>query len=254
MIDQQGTLQGAICLFTDLSAVVELEEQVRLQDSLARVGELTAGIAHEFRNSLATIHGYGRLLSLDRLPPEYQPYVQGIRQETEALRQVVDNFLAFARPAQLNLGTVDLRRIAERAVEEIQRDAQRRGGEVRIEGEFADVQGDDVLLKQALSNLCRNALEACVGAGISPRIVVQGAIDPSQQQARVTVVDNGPGIAPELRDRIFRPFFTTKATGTGLGLALAQKIVVTHNGRVSAGAAPSGGTRMEVVLPLGPAS
>src|SRR5690606_7063486 len=79
--DGGGRASGAICLFTDLSAVVELEEQLRLKDSLARLGELTAGIAHEFRNGLATIHGYGRLLDLDRLPDDFRPYVQGIREE-----------------------------------------------------------------------------------------------------------------------------------------------------------------------------
>ncbi|HXW04684.1 MAG TPA: PAS domain-containing protein, partial [Vicinamibacterales bacterium] len=88
-----GRAHGVICLFTDLSEVVELEEQLRIRDSLARLGELTAGIAHEFRNGLATIHGYGRLIDLERLPPDYRPYVQGIRDETEALGQVVTNFL-----------------------------------------------------------------------------------------------------------------------------------------------------------------
>ena len=101
--DGGGGAQGAICLFTDLSAVVELEEQLRLKDSLARLGELTAGIAHEFRNGLATIHGYGRLLDLERVPEDFRPYVQGIRDETEALRQVVINFLNFAKPAELAL-------------------------------------------------------------------------------------------------------------------------------------------------------
>ena len=89
---------------------MELEEQLRLKDSLARLGEMTAGIAHEFRNGLATIHGYGRLLDLERLPLDYRPYVQGIRDETEALGQVVTNFLSFARPTELALAPVEMRR------------------------------------------------------------------------------------------------------------------------------------------------
>src|ERR1700737_993790 len=103
ILDDTGKAHGAICLFSDLSAIVELEEQLRLKDSLARLGELTAGIAHEFRNGLATIHGYGRLLDLDRLPQDFRTYVQGIRTETEALGQVVTNFLNFARPTELTL-------------------------------------------------------------------------------------------------------------------------------------------------------
>ena len=95
--DDSSAPHGVICLFTDLSAVVALEEQVRLKDSLARVGELTAGIAHEFRNGLATIHGYSRLLNLDALPEQFRPYVEGIRAETESMREVVTNFLNFAQ-------------------------------------------------------------------------------------------------------------------------------------------------------------
>ena len=113
-------VQGAICLFTDLTAVVALEEQLRLKDSLARVGELTAGIAHEFRNGLATIHGYSRLLDLEALPPAFRTYVEGIRAETEAMREVVTNFLNFARPTQLTLSPVDLRAVAQRAAEDLQ--------------------------------------------------------------------------------------------------------------------------------------
>ena len=252
MFDGSGALQGVICLFADLTTVVDLEEQLRLKDSLARLGELTAGLAHEFRNGLATIHGYSRLLDLDRLPASQLPYVEGIRQEAESLRQVVDNFLNFARPARLTLTTIALGRLAERAAEEIRTEAQGRGGEVRVEGEFANVEGDDILLRQALSNLCRNALEACSEAGIVPLIVLHGIVDHDQKAAHLSISDNGPGIDAASRDRIFRPFFTTKADGTGLGLALAQKIIVTHNGRVTAGTAAEGGARLEVVLPLSP--
>jgi signal transduction histidine kinase len=245
--DGTGLAHGAICLFTDLSEVVDLEDQLRLKDSLARLGELTAGIAHEFRNGLATIHGYSRLLDLDRVPPDFKPYVQGIREETEALGQVVTNFLNFAKPTELALGPVDIGVIAERAAEEVRPDARARGGEVTVSGDFGVVDGDEVLLRQAFSNLCRNALEACVG--IPPRIIVEGSTD-TAGFLRVNVSDNGPGVDPAVATRIFRPFFTTKARGTGLGLALVQKIIVTHNGRVTAANAEGGGACLTVVLPL----
>ena len=164
-------LHGAICLFTDLTAVKDLEEQLRLKESLATVGELTAGIAHEFRNGLATIHGYSKLFDLDALPPAYRPYVEGIRAETESLGQVVTNFLNFARPAQLTLSRVDLRAICERAAEEVRADARALGGDVAVRGEFGDLEGDEVLLRQAFSNLLRNAVEACAGASVPPHIV-----------------------------------------------------------------------------------
>jgi signal transduction histidine kinase len=245
--DEAGTAHGAICLFSDLSTVIDLEEQLRLKDSLARVGELTAGIAHEFRNGLATIHGYSRLLDLERLATDFRPYVQGIREETEALGQVVTNFLNFAKPAELTLAPVDIGAIAERTAEEIRGEARARGGDVTVRGSFGVVEGDEVLLRQAFSNLCRNALEACTA--VRPHIVVEGARE-GHGVLRVSVSDNGPGLDPKVADRIFRPFFTTKARGTGLGLALVQKIIVTHNGRIHAGNSASGGACMTVTLPL----
>ncbi len=231
---------GVICLFTDLSSVMALEEQVRLKDSLARVGELTAGIAHEFRNGLATIHGYSRLLDPNALPPAFRPYVEGIRAETEAMREVVTNFLNFARPTQLTLLPVDLRVIAERAADDLRADARAAGGDISISGEFATIEGDDVLLRQALSNLLRNALEACAAASVPPRVEIRAHLDRDAGSCAIDVIDNGPGFPEDARERVFHPFFTTKAQGTGLGLALVQKIVVTHNGRIVALPGPGG--------------
>jgi signal transduction histidine kinase len=250
LFGESSDLQGAICLFTDLTAVVALEEQLRLKDSLARVGELTAGIAHEFRNGLATIHGYSRLLDLDALPPAFRTYVEGIRAETEAMREVVTNFLNFARPTQLSLSPVDLRAVAERAADDLRADARALKGEIVVAGDFATVEGDDVLLRQAVSNLLRNAIEACAAAGTAPSVVIQSDIDRAQGVCTLAVRDNGPGFAEAVRDRVFHPFFTTKPQGTGLGLALVQKIVVTHNGRVVVGTAQGGGGRVSIVLPL----
>ena len=247
--DAGGTAHGVICLFTDLTEVMELEEQLRLKDSLARLGEMTAGIAHEFRNGLATIHGYGRLIALERLPPDFRPYVQGIRDETEALGQVVTNFLSFARPTELALAPVEMAGLAERAAEEVRADVRARGGDVIVRGEFGRVEGDEVLLRQALSNLCRNAFEACDQARIVPQIVIEGKQDAVHSVLRISVNDNGPGIPDSVADRVFRPFFTTKAQGTGLGLALVQKIIVTHNGRVTAANDDGGGARFVVTLP-----
>jgi signal transduction histidine kinase len=250
LFGESSEVQGAICLFTDLTAVVALEEQLRLKDSLARVGELTAGIAHEFRNGLATIHGYSRLLDLDALPPAFRTYVEGIRAETEAMREVVTNFLNFARPTQLTLSPVDLRAVAQRAAEDLQADARALHGDITVSGEFTTVEGDDVLLRQAFSNLLRNAIEACAAAGSAPAVGIHSEVDRAAGVSTLSIFDNGPGFPEKERERVFHPFFTTKPQGTGLGLALVQKIVVTHNGRVSAGNRAEGGGRVKVTLPL----
>jgi nitrogen fixation/metabolism regulation signal transduction histidine kinase len=248
--DESKQIHGAICLFTDLTSVKALEQQVRLKESLAAVGELTAGIAHEFRNGLATIHGYSKLVDLGALPDAYRPYVQGIRAEAESLNQVVTNFLTFARPAELVLSQVDLRTICDRAADEVRADARALGGDVEVLGDFGVLEGDEVLLRQAFSNLLRNALDACTAASAAPHIVVQSEIDHAQKVSRIAVADNGPGIPPELRERIFQPFFTSKRNGTGLGLALVQKIIVFHNGRIVAGASAAGGASLQITLPV----
>ena len=250
LFDGEGQPHGAICLFSDLTVVKDLEEQLRLKDSLATLGELTAGIAHEFRNGLATIHGYSKLVDLKALPDTYRVYVEGIRAETESLSQVVTNFLNFARPAQLTLTRVELGAICERAADEIRAEARSLGGDVEIRGEFGAVEGDEVLLRQAFSNLLRNAVEACAGASIVPRVSIDAEIDRSLRQVRIAIGDNGPGIPAASRERVFRPFFTSKRNGTGLGLALVQKIIVFHNGRVTAATSAAGGASLQVTLPL----
>jgi signal transduction histidine kinase len=249
LFDEEERLHGAICLFTDLTAVTHLEEQLRLMESLATVGELTAGIAHEFRNGLATIHGYAKLFDLNALPGQYKPYVEGIRAESEALGEVITNFLNFARPAELTLSRVDLRAVCDRAAEEVRAEARTLGGDVTVRGEFGAIEGDEVLLRQAFSNLLRNAVEACTAASVAPVVVIASDLDRQQQVSRITVDDNGPGIDPAARDRIFRPFFTTRRSGTGLGLALVQKIIVFHNGRIVAGDSPLGGASLQISLP-----
>jgi len=250
LIDDSNELHGAICLFTDLTAVKTLEEQLRLKESLATVGELTAGIAHEFRNGLATILGYGKLFDLNALPEAYRPYVLGIRSEADSLGEIVTNFLNFAKPAQLVLSRVDLRSVCDRAADEQRGEAKLLGGDIRVGGEFGAIDGDEILLRQAFTNLLRNAVEACAGRSVTPAIVIRSEIDRSNRMIHISVEDNGPGIEPSARQQVFRPFFTSKRTGTGLGLALVQKIIVFHNGRIVADGSDLGGASLRVTLPL----
>lgn len=239
-----GDMQAAVCLFTDLTGVVELEERLRLKEALARLGELTAGLAHEFRNGLATIHGYGRLLEPAALPEPARTYVEGIRAETTALGEVVTNFLRFARPEQFAMAPVDLRAIIARAIDDLPGAPE----VTTLGGVFATVNGDEVLLRQAFSNLLRNSLEACTGGNVAAQLDVRGEVVGGDML--VTVDDNGPGLSPAALSRLFQPFATTKAAGTGLGLAIVQKVIVSHNGVIVAGTSPLGGARFQVRLPV----
>ena len=241
-----GSSEGAICLFSDLTQMLELEEQLRLKEALARVGELTAGIAHEFRNGLATIHGYSRLIRPDDLPPAYRPYMEGIRQETEALGHVVTNFLNFARPEQGAFARVDLDAFVRRAADELTLELSQIT--VAVTGHFGEIEGDEVLLRQVFGNLIRNAAEACEAAGVPARIEIHAQAD--GRACRISVDDNGPGVPEPSRAKVFQPFFTTRSRGTGLGLAIVQKLVVTHNGRITVGESPLGGASFQIVFPL----
>jgi len=245
--------RGVICLFSDLTNVVELEEQLRLKETLARLGELTAGIAHEFRNGLATIHGYSRLIDPEELPAKYRPYLDGIRQEVDVMGKVVTNFLNFARPQQLSLAPVDVGAVARKAADDIRHELPA-GTTISVTGEFDRIEGDDAMLRQVFGNLIRNATEACESVAVTPAVLIRGAVERPHRICHVWVEDNGPGIPIGEREKVFRPFFTRRARGTGLGLAIVQKIVLTHDGRVSVGAVRGGGTSIQLTFPLSPAA
>jgi signal transduction histidine kinase len=239
---------GAICLFSDMTQVVELEQQLHLKDALARLGELTAGIAHEFRNGLATIHGYSRLIDPQSIPERFRPCVEGIRQETDALGHVVTNFLDFARPERIVLASLSLESIVKKAAEDLASELPSSTA-VTTSGAFGTIDGDEVLLRQLFANLIRNAAEACHTAGTVPAIRITGHIDSVRHVMMVTVEDNGPGIPEGDRGRIFQPFFTTRSRGSGLGLSIVQKIALLHNGSVTVGTSPGGGARFDLSFP-----
>ena len=245
-LDVESSPQGAICLFSDLTAVIALEEQLRLKEALARLGELTAGLAHEFRNGLATVHGYGRLLDPETLPDPQRRYVEGIRSETEALNEVVTNFLRFAKPDPMVFAPVDVRMLLERAADDVA------NGAVTFTGDCAMVSGDEVLLRQAFSNLFRNSVEACSAVQRPPAITVDSRLDAKSAAIYIMVSDNGPGIAPDALEKVFQPFFTMRPGGTGLGLSIVQKVIVSHNGLVTVANRPEGGAVFTITLPARP--
>ena len=171
----------------------------------------------------------------------------GIRQETEALKHVVTNFLKFARPEQVAYAPVDLERVIRRAAEELAHELPL-DMVIDVTGDFGAIDGDELLLRQVFGNLFRNAAEACQSAGVAPHVAVIGCADP--RACRIVVDDNGPGVPGQARSNIFQPFFTTRSRGSGLGLAIVQKLVVTHNGRITVGTSPLGGASFQLTFSL----
>ena len=245
----EGKISGVICLLTDLTELTALEQRMQLKEHLAALGELSAGIAHEFKNALATISGYAQLIP-ESPPREAADYAKKIVEQTRYITHMVAEFLKYARPLEIPEECVGLEQVVERATAEIAQSMPR----VTIEcnGNFGDVAGDEGLLRQALLNLARNAAEACAEAVGGGRVTVSGEVIDGEEAGwqRIVVADNGPGIAQAAMPKLFRPFFTTKTNGTGLGLAVVQKIIVQHGGQVEVRNCPKGGAEFMVTLPL----
>jgi len=245
----EGKISGVICLLTDLTELAALEQRMQLKDNLAALGELSAGIAHEFKNALATISGYSQLIP-ESPPREAADYAKKIVEQTRNMTHMVAEFLKYARPLEIPEDRVELQDVVERAVAEVAETMP----QVKIEckGSFGEVAGDEGLLRQALLNLARNAAEACAEAEGGGQVTVCGEVTDGEEAGwqRVVVADNGPGIAQAAMPKLFRPFFTTKSNGTGLGLAVVQKIVVQHGGQVEVRNCPKGGAEFMVTLPL----
>lgn len=251
-IRQEGRVGGAICLLSDLTEITALQQQVRLKESLAALGEMSAGIAHEFKNSLATISGYAQLIRSEEGLEGARAHAARIVSETHFLTQIVTDFLNFSRPMNLVACDVSIRELIEDSFREITERGDFPGVTLELVGAFPTVTGDQTLLRQCFANLLRNGCEAIVEAGRSGRIIVEGQLENGETGAmvRLQFTDNGSGIAQENLDKVFIPFFTTKNAGTGLGLALVHKIVVNHNGKIQVVSEAGKGTTFTVTLPL----
>ena len=249
--NNMNEITGAICLLSDLTELAALQKQIHTKENLAALGELSAGIAHEFKNALATISGYAQMIRSEAQPgTDLHEHGDLILRQTRSLTHVVTEFLKFARPLELADEQVSLRPMIERIVAEIGEAVP--GVPFVTTGEFGDVSGDDALLRQAILNLARNAAEAATDNPAGGRVIIRGEIDKSGpfQGQRISITDNGPGIPAEALSKIFMPFYTTKANGTGLGLAVVQKIVVQHGGSVEARNQDLGGAEFIVWLPF----
>lgn len=243
-------IAGALCLMSDLTELATLQKQIRWKENLAALGEMSAGIAHEFKNALATISGYAQMIRSEAPSSETRESAEKILDQTKSLTHVVTEFLRFARPLELAQEDFELTDVVEQVADEI--GAAVPGATIRTEGVFGTVSGDAGLLRQALLNLARNASEAASSNGHAGEVVIAGGQEghAGQRWQCVAVRDNGPGIPTGDLDKIFVPFFTTKSAGTGLGLALVQKIALQHGGRVEAHNRAGGGAEFDLWLPL----
>jgi two-component system, LuxR family, sensor kinase FixL len=231
----------------DLSRRTELEEKLREATALARLGEMAAVIAHEVRNPLAAVRGAVQVIG-SRLPSVSgdAAIVKEIIARLDALNDLIQDLLVFARPPAPRRTAIDLERLLDSLIGLLKRDPAHAGVVVRIEGSAPPLAGDPNLLTIVFQNFLINSAQAMQGRGAITVTLAAG-----DGWHHVTIADTGPGIPAEIRANLFRPFKTTKARGTGLGMATAKRLIELHGGRIDVASPEGGGTSITAHLPSG---
>jgi PAS domain S-box-containing protein len=257
----EGKALGVVGVFKDVTVVHELEAQLRRSDRLAALGTLAAGLAHEIKNPLTSLQTFTRLVSRKFTEARFrETFERVVPRELERINGIVERLLELARPRRLSVKPVQLPALLERVLELYANQIET--NQITVLREYAydlpTIQGDAEHLYQAFLNVVANALEA-MGSGGHLTLRTGWSEDrdwlPSSRRApmrsvKVEIEDTGTGISPSETDKIFNPFFTTKEGGTGLGLALAHKIVEDHGGRITFRSSPGVGTTFRLLLPV----
>jgi PAS domain S-box-containing protein len=229
----------------DLSARVQMEQQLREQSSLVRLGEMAAVIAHEVKNPLAGVRGAIQVIG-SRLPKGTKDagMIQEIVSRIDALTALMQDLLLFARPPQPKPALVDMMTVVTTTAELMAGDPSLRDVRVTIDGTSPLIMADVELLKIVFVNLLVNAAHAMKGRG-----TIRVSFSAIPDACQIAVADDGPGIPTDVLDKIFVPFFTTKSRGSGLGLPTAKRLVEAHRGSINIACPPAGGTVVTVELP-----
>ena len=234
-------------LVRDLSQFKKVQEELMQAQNLASLGEMAASVAHEVKNPLAAISGVIQILSeSEAIAEPYQSVVEELVQRVKRLDHVVKRLLLFAKPMQPDKQAFNLHEVLRQIVSSLQREDRLQGVTLSVGGDrTVMVKLDLILFEDVMRNLVYNAAEAMIGEG-----AVTISCDLAGSFIRISIADTGPGIAPEVGDKVFRPFFTTKSDGTGLGLSLCRKIVEAHGGQIELVSPSGNGSRIVITLPI----
>ena len=249
--DEKGGAVGVFILLIDISKIKKLEKEMLFKQQLAALGEMSAGLAHELRNGIATITGYSKLLERNLRAPEKLPVIiSNIVRESAAVERMLSHFLDFARQEDLKLTAVDLRELASESAVRVNDLVQEKEItlKVGISARLPLFEGDGLLLRQALQNLLLNACQAVKTGGTVGLLAY--LVGNHQRVVKIVCLDNGVGIPEEMREKIFYPFFSTRQEGTGLGLPLVKKVVLLHGGTIEVKSRAGSFTAFIIRLPL----
>jgi signal transduction histidine kinase len=255
--DPSRAVRGAAIVFRDLTPFERMDEQDRLRDRLAALGQMAAGLAHAIRNPLASMEVLAGLLKRQLGEhPEELSLVEELMGELRALAGMVTASLEFVRPVSISRVPCDPRALLEASLD-LARARIPFAGPIRREYAAAlpRIAADSEELRTALADLLVNALEAMLENGseaghhLGLQLQAEGAGD-ERRELEIRISDSGPGIPDELRERIFYPFFTTKERGSGVGLSNAQKVILSHGGSIGVESGAGGGSTFCVRLPI----
>ncbi|MCP4806618.1 MAG: hypothetical protein GY913_29340 [Proteobacteria bacterium] len=232
-------------------------EAAKERSRLAALGTMSAGLAHEIRNPLAGIKGAAQYLqTLDSADEEAQEFLEVITQETDRLNAVVSSFLDYARHFELHRQPTDVSGLVAKVLKLVRAQGVPEGITLAedLDGDLVEIPVDGDKLRQVVLNLVQNAIQALSGGGqihvSTSRGYLTGSKAVDTRALLITVADDGPGIPPEIQDKLFIPFFTTKHGGTGLGLPICQRILKAHGGELSVESRPGAGATFIVRLPV----
>lgn len=258
VFDALGAPCGAVALIKDLSGIKSLEAATLRKERLAYIGEFAASLAHEIKNPLSGMRGAAQLLSRRIKDEKLGEYTGVIMREADRLNGIINEMLDFARPSRLNRKPLNIHRVIDSVVL-LMREADAKEAPAFVKNydpSLPDIYGDEGQLTQVFLNLVKNAKEASVAGGeivLTTRITADFQITArggaSARTASIEIRDIGSGIKPEDLERVFTPFFTTKAKGTGLGMAISLKIIKEHGGHLQIDSTPGSGTTVTVYLP-----
>jgi two-component system sensor histidine kinase PilS (NtrC family) len=251
LLARTGDRIGRILVVDDVTVLRQLEARMKADERLATIGKLSAVVAHEIRNPLATISASAQMLTMSGgVKDEDRRMLDIVVREADRLNLWISELLDYARPRKGEMVALDLTELVGQCLEIVKGDPA--GARVHFTADLepgVKVNGDPQRLHRVFLNLGKNALEAMSGGGwLQARCWSEW--HGSRRWAVVTIVDNGSGIAPEDRVRIFDAFFTTKAMGTGLGLAVVQQVVEEHGGTVAFQSEPNVRTEFRVQIPM----
>ncbi|MCI0547496.1 MAG: ATP-binding protein [Candidatus Rokubacteria bacterium] len=258
----RARVDAAVAVIRDMTRLRQLEEEVRRGETLAAVGRMAVGLAHEIRNPLSAIRGAVQLMTRELADEaRWGEYTDVLLKEVNRVNRIIEMLLDLGRPVSLRLAPLNLHQVLERVALVVEEMAAARGVTIarRYDPSLPPILADEDRVVQVFHNLVRNAIEAMPSGG-RVTLISRPSMNPlfakvdlghgARAMAEVQIVDEGPGIPESVKSRLFTPFFTTKNTGLGLGLAICHRLVEEHKGIIQISSEPGRGTTVSCFLPI----